>query len=84
MINVYAVRMGAVFILSTTTIGIRTQVIPTWLAFIGLAAGVILLFGVNFSTWVNLVLPAWAFLLSLNILVRSAGMNETNATPHPT
>ncbi len=76
LINLYAVRMGAVFILSTTTIGMRTQVIPSWLAVVGFAAGAILLFGVNISTWVNLVLPAWALLLSLNILVRGAGVNE--------
>lgn len=77
VINIYAVRMGAVFILSTTTIGIRTRVIPTWLAVIGFAAGAILLLGVNYSPWVNLVLPAWAFLLSVNILLRGANMNET-------
>ena len=76
LINLYAVRMGAVFILSTTTIGIRTQVIPPWLAFVGFAAGAILLFGVSFSTWVNLVLPAWALLLSVNILLRGPSMNE--------
>lgn len=76
LINVYAFRMGAVFILSTTMIGLRTRTIPRWLAIVGYMAATILLIGVTVSPLVNLVLPVWAFVLSVDILVRSGTADE--------
>ena len=63
--------MAAVFILSATTIGLRTKILPRWLVVSGFVAGVVLLFGVNLSAWANLVMPLWAFLFSVDILVRN-------------
>ena len=71
LINVYAIRMAAVFILSATTIGLRTRILPRWLVVTGFVAGAVLLFGVSLSAWTNLVMPAWAFLFSVDILVRN-------------
>ena len=79
IINVYAIRMGAVFILSTTMIGLRTHTIPRWLVVIGFVASVILLFGVNISPLLNLVMPVWAFVLSAYLLVRSRTVDEQTA-----
>jgi hypothetical protein len=76
LLNVYAVRMGGVFILSTTTIGVRTAIIPRWLVAFGYVAAVVLLFGVGITTWVNFVLPAWAFVLSVVILLEAVGRTE--------
>jgi hypothetical protein len=76
LLNVYAIRMGAVFILSTTAIGARTGLIPLWLALTGYAAAAILLLLVTISPWVNLVMPAWAFVLSVHILVKSSTIEE--------
>lgn len=69
VLNVYAFRMGAVFIISTATIGLRTRTIPRWLAWSGYVAALVLLFGVGLSGWVSLLLPAWVFVLSVNILL---------------
>jgi hypothetical protein len=80
IINVYAIRMGAVFILSTTMIGVRTHTIPRWLAVVGFVASVILLFGVNISPLLNLVMPVWAFVLSTYLLVRSRRDDEQTAS----
>jgi hypothetical protein len=71
LLNVYATRMGGVFILSTTGIGRRTNVIPTWLTAVGIFAGVALLIGSGSSLWVDLILPAWALLLSVDILLNN-------------
>ena len=76
LLNVYAIRMGAVFILSTTAIGVRTGIIPRWLALGGYAAAAILLFLVTISPWMNLVMPVWAFVLSVYILVKSSTNEE--------
>jgi hypothetical protein len=69
MLNVYAFRMGAVFVISTATIGLRTRTIPRWLAWSGNVVALVLLLGVGFSGWVSLLLPAWVFVLSVNILL---------------
>jgi hypothetical protein len=72
VLNVYAIRMGAVFILSTTTIGRRTRIIPGWLVIAGTLAALVLLVGTGLSTWVNLVLPIWVLVLSVYILLNNA------------
>jgi hypothetical protein len=71
LINTYGIRMAAVFILSATTIGIRTRILPRWLVVTGLVAGLVLLFGTSVSTWANLMMPIWALLFSIDILVRN-------------
>jgi hypothetical protein len=76
LLNVYALRMGAVFILSTTTIGLRIQILPRWLGVAGYVVGVALLVGVGLTVWMNLLLPAWVLALSLHIL-----MNNLRAGP---
>jgi MFS family permease len=71
LLNVDAIRMGAVFILSTTLIGVRIKILPTWLAVTGYVAAAMLLVGVFLSPWVNLVMPVWAFVFSVDILLKS-------------
>jgi len=83
IINVYAIRMGAVFILSTTMIGLRTRTIPRWLVVVGFVAAAILLFGVTISPLLNLVMPVWAFVLSADILIKSRAVDE-QIVPTPT
>jgi hypothetical protein len=69
--NVYALRMAAVFVLSQATIWMRTGVMPRWLAFVSYAVALVLLFVVSKATVVVLIFPAWVFLVSSYILVRS-------------
>jgi len=38
LFNVFAIKMAGVFIISTCTIGLRTAIIPRWVAMIGYAA----------------------------------------------
>lgn len=83
VINVYAIRMGAVFILSTTMIGMRTRTIPSWLAGAGFVASAILLFGVTISPLLNLVLPLWAFVLSVDILFKGGTIDQRTVSTPP-
>jgi len=71
ILNVYALRMGAVFVISAATIGLRTQTIPRWLGVTGYVVGVALLAGVSITLWVNLLLPAWILVLSVSLLLSS-------------
>jgi hypothetical protein len=80
LLNVYAIRMAAVFTLTTVTIARRTGIVRRWLLYAGLATALVLLVGVSISVWVELLFPAWILALSLDILVAgpraSAGTQE--------
>jgi hypothetical protein len=71
LLNVYAMRMAAVFTITVATIAVRTKVIPRWLAFSGYASAAVLLISIGISPWVQLLFPLWILLLSIHILRRS-------------
>ncbi len=70
LLNVYAMRMAGVFMISVATISLRTHVMPRWLAFAGYACAVVLLISVGLTPWVQLLFPMWIALLSVHILWR--------------
>lgn len=67
--TVYALRMAAVFTISTTTLASRLRLVPGWLSGLGYATAAVLLVGVGFVQWLELLFPAWVFVLSAHILV---------------
>ena len=67
--TVYGLRMAAVFTISATTIASRLRLVPRWLAVLGYATAVSLLFGAGVVPWVELIFPGWVFVLSVHILV---------------
>jgi hypothetical protein len=69
LLNVYAMRMAAVFTLTTVTIARRTRIVSSWLNVAGIAAALVLLIGVGISAWVELLFPAWILALSVDILI---------------
>ncbi len=71
LLIVYAMRMAAVFAISTTTIATRLGLIPRWLTAVGLISGVALLLSVSQVEWVELMFPVWVFVFSVHILVAS-------------
>lgn len=68
LLDVYALRMAGVFVISTTTIAFRTGILPRWLGVFGYASALILLVNSGTVPWANLVFPLWAFVLSIHIL----------------
>ena len=76
LINTYALRMAAVFIFSTTTIGMRIGILPRWLVIYGFISGVVLLIGATVNPWMNFVLPLWTLVLSIYILVKGGQVAE--------
>ncbi|MER5436369.1 hypothetical protein [Streptomyces sp. NPDC002588] len=71
LLTTYAMRMAAVFTLTTSTIGQRLGVLPRWLALLGYLVALTLLFVSRSVAWSELVFPAWALAVSLHILVAS-------------
>jgi hypothetical protein len=68
LLNVYSMRMAAVFTLTTVTIARRTQIVSRWLTVAGVATALVLLVGVGVSPWVELLFPAWILAVSIDIL----------------
>jgi len=68
LLRVYALRMAAVFTISTATIALRTGVIPRWIGYLGYAFAVVMLVSVGLTPWVELLFPAWILVLSIDIL----------------
>jgi hypothetical protein len=67
----FGARMAAVFTLSVTTIGLRTQLVPRWLSAIGVVCAVALVLTPPAPKLTQLVFPSWVLILSLHILVVS-------------
>jgi hypothetical protein len=71
VMNTYAMRMAAVFTISTATIGLRTGFMSRWIGWLGYAIGATLLLAIAITPWVRLLFPFWILLLSLDILAKS-------------
>jgi len=69
IMNVYAIKMAAVFMISTSTVVIRTGIVPRWIALLGFLLALVLLIGSSFISWSFAVLPVWVLLISVYILI---------------
>jgi len=67
----YALRMGAVFMISLSTIWLKTGLMPRWLIVITYVVAISLLIAGDTSMWLTLAFPAWVLLVSLFALVRA-------------
>ena len=73
VMNVYAIKMAGVFMISTSTVVIFTAIAPRWIAFVGYLLALILLFGSYYIGWSFAVLPLWVFLMSIYVLIDNLG-----------
>ena len=69
LMNLYAIKMAAVFIFVTSSIGLRTAFLPRWMGFVGFAVGLVLLLVITDFPWIVLLFPLWVLLVSAYILV---------------
>lgn len=67
--NVYAIKMAGVFMMSLSTIWLRTGVMPRAVAYITLGVALLLIIVINLSLWTALVFPTWVLGISLYILL---------------
>src|SRR4051794_31323991 len=69
LVNVYAIKLAGVFLITTSTVVIYTQIAPRWIAVLGYVVAAILLLGSYYTSWNFIVLPAWVMLMSTYILI---------------
>jgi len=67
--NVYACKMAAVFMFSTSTVVIYTGIAPRWMAYVGFLLALIVLIGGQNIGWSLAVLPVWVLVISVYILM---------------
>ncbi len=69
LVNLFAMKMAGVFMISACTIGLRTAIFPRWVAFSGYACALVLLVVIANWRWITLVFPIWMLLVSAQILL---------------
>ncbi len=67
----YALRMGAVFMISLATIWLKTGLMPRWLVIVTYLLALGILFASDFSMWMTLAFPVWVLIVSVLLLVRA-------------
>ena len=71
VVLVFAVRMAAVFVFTTSNIGRSAGVLPAWFVYVGIAVGLFMLLGVTLTPVLILVFPIWLLLLSAILLAKA-------------
>jgi hypothetical protein len=69
IMNLYAVKMAAVFMISTSTLAIRTGIIARRIASFGYAFALFLLLSGRYIEWILMLFPLWVLLVSIYILI---------------
>jgi hypothetical protein len=77
---IYAMRMAAVFMISASTILVRTRLAPRALSAFGYVSAVLLLVFAGFFAWIELVFPLWVLVLSLYVLVTGSKRDRAELT----
>ena len=80
LLFVYAIRAAAVFMIVSSTIGLRTRTLPRWLAYLGILVALVLLFSVSYSRIFVLIFPAWVAVISVELLAKARSASLTGRT----
>jgi hypothetical protein len=67
----YALRMGAVFMISLATIWLKTGLMPRWLVGVTYLVALCLIVASNVTMWLALAFPIWVIVVSVLLLVRA-------------
>ena len=76
IVNTYAMRMAAVFMLAASTIALRLRIHAKYIALAGYAGAVALLIASASVPWIELVFPVWVLLVSAALLAQSYRRSE--------
>ena len=81
LVLVFALRMAAMFVLTTSTIGRTSRVVPPLFAWSGYVVAVFLLLSASLEPWLALVFPIWLLVLSAILLQRARRISPTIMLP---
>ena len=67
---IYAARAAGVFMITTSTLALRDESVPRWVAFVGYAVAVLLLVSLKYFQLIIMLFPLWVALVSIIMIVR--------------
>jgi hypothetical protein len=73
LVNIYMVKMAAVFMITTSTLAFAVGFLPRWLVLAGYGLALLVLVGSYSLSWSFVVFPVWVFLVSTCILMDKVG-----------
>jgi len=80
LMNTFGMRMAAVFMFVTSTIGLRTGVLSRWVSLTGYSCGLVLLVAITNFAWISIIFPLWSLLLSAYILMTDLAQDSAPPT----
>ena len=79
ILNIYGIKMAGVFMITSSTLWIRTRILPRWIPYLGYALAALLLLTLGFLDWISLVFPVWVLLVSAYFLIEDFGRQSRAA-----
>ena len=76
LILVVGPRLQGVFVLTTSTLILRTEMLPSWLAYLGYAVGTVLVVIPMVSQPVGFGFPLWVFVVSVTMLIARSQQHD--------
>lgn len=73
---IFASRMGAMFVFSTTSIAKQTEIFPIWFIYAGYVVGTFMLLSSSFNQALFFVFPVWTLVLGILVLVHFSRLNR--------
>lgn len=80
---VFALRMAAMFVFTTSAIGLRAGILPRWFAWSGYLVATFLLLSASFERWFVIVFPVWLLILSALLLRIARKIDPEVRLPRP-
>lgn len=74
LMYVFAIRMAAMFVFTTTSIARSANVLPRWFVWLGYILGTVMLFSATFSALLALLFPVWILVLSALLFRRARAL----------
>jgi len=78
---VFATRMAAIFVFTTSSIGRTTGVLPRWFAYVGYVVGLFMLLSATLHPALALVFPTWLLGLSAILLIKARAIPRDARLP---
>ena len=76
LMNVYTMKMAGVFMISLSTLSLRTGITPRWMAYLGYVLAVFLIISLGLFYWAPVVFPLYVLMISAHILVANFRRNK--------
>jgi len=81
LLFVFAMRMAAMFVITTSTIALRAGALPRWFVNLGYAVGLFLFLSATFSPLLVLSFPRWLLTLCALLLHRARAIPADSTLP---